>query len=305
MMRMNKVWMAVLVLVAAAGASGQAPPAGYTVDKDKKEVHIPCKVAQRKLPNLPEIYPIEVVATHPPPKGQKAHETVVVFDAKPSDIHKALESLGLKAGKPVRGEDGVASGAELDVLIEFTDKAGAKKRLGMEAVLADRKTARSFPPLKWYFTGSSMKQVDPNKPDLTYSADLTGTLIGIYPVTDELVIQTNLTMKEEGAIKIEVAPGVLPPEGKDALLILRPAQPKPAVPAAAVSFRAAAESEGVKLGHRLTLPAAKAGSAPLPPFPSTSIADPYGYRKDLSAERPAASEARPAALPLPPVPAAK
>src|SRR5262245_66638349 len=72
------------------------------VDKDKKTITVPCKIAPRKLPNLNEIYPIEVIACWPAPKGQKAHETVVVYDAKPSEIHKAVESLGLKAGKPAR-----------------------------------------------------------------------------------------------------------------------------------------------------------------------------------------------------------
>jgi len=306
MMRKSRIWVAIAGLWAAAVASGQAPPAGFTVDKEKKEILIPCRIAPRKLPNLPEIYPIEVVATYPAPKGQKAHETVVNFDAKPSDIHKALESLGLKAGKPVRGEDGVVSGAELDVLLEFADKTGAKKRVGVESILVDRKTGKAFPPLKWHFTGSSVKQVDPAKPDLTYSADIAGTLIGLYPVTDELVIQTNLTMKEEGAIKIEVGPGLLPPEGKEALLILRAAAPRPAQPAApVVSARAAAEAEGAKSVHRMTLTVARPGAVALPPFPSTSLVDPFQHRKDVVPDRATSAEARTMALPLPPIPPMK
>ena len=66
-----------------------------------------------------------------------------VLAARHSPLSSAMTNLRQQpAGKPVRGEDGVASGAELDVLIEFTDKAGAKKRLGMESVLADRKTGK-------------------------------------------------------------------------------------------------------------------------------------------------------------------
>ena len=52
-----------------------------------------------------KIYPIEVVACWANPKGKKAHETVLTIDVKPSDVHKALESIGLKPGKPARGED--------------------------------------------------------------------------------------------------------------------------------------------------------------------------------------------------------
>ena len=61
------------------------------------------------------IYPIEVIACAEFPKGQKAHETVITVDAKPSEVHKALESLGLKAGKPAApgGEDSVAISGDL------------------------------------------------------------------------------------------------------------------------------------------------------------------------------------------------
>ena len=72
---------------------------GLVVDKNAKTVTIAAKVAPRQLPNLKQVYPLEVVATFPAPKGRKAHETVVTFDAKPSDVHKALESLGLVLGK--------------------------------------------------------------------------------------------------------------------------------------------------------------------------------------------------------------
>ena len=59
----------------------------------------------RKLPTLDQIYPIEVIGTLPRPAGPEAHETVLTFKGvRPSDVHKALESLGLKPGKPAYGE---------------------------------------------------------------------------------------------------------------------------------------------------------------------------------------------------------
>ncbi|MFX7739800.1 hypothetical protein ABTJ99_20670, partial [Acinetobacter baumannii] len=83
-------------------------------------ITVDCKIAPRKIddPAYKEIYPIEVMASWPfrqePPGGQKAHETVVTFDfdTKPSQIHKALEDLGLKAGKPVKGGEDVPEGPE-------------------------------------------------------------------------------------------------------------------------------------------------------------------------------------------------
>lgn len=191
-----------------------------TVDKDKKSIRIACKMAPRKLPNLEEIYPIEVVASWAAPKGQKAHETIVTFDIKPSELHKALESFGLKPGKPAKGQDSAAEGPEVRVLIEFTNDAGATKKLPVEKVLVDRKTGKTMPTLKWRFTGSAMKKLDPTKEDQVYGADHSGTLIGIFPVTDETVIQSNLTMKEEPFIKMETNKELLPKEGTDVTLII-------------------------------------------------------------------------------------
>src|SRR5437899_10180200 len=110
----------------ASAAAEPAQPAGVAVDKEKRTVAVPCKIAPRKIddPAYKEIYPIEVVACWPwhkePGKGgQKAHETVVVFDPliKPSAVHKALEELGLKPGTPVKGgtKKDVPQGPEVDI----------------------------------------------------------------------------------------------------------------------------------------------------------------------------------------------
>ncbi len=210
---------------AAPGATPAAPaadakaPAGITIDKEKKTVTIACKVAPRKLPNLSEIYPIEVIATQP--KGNKAHETVVTFDIKPSDVDKALRSLGLTPGTPAKGEGAVAKGPEVKVSLEIPGEGGAPaKRIPIEKALVDRKTGKAMPNLKWHFTGSVFKQPDPNKDEKVYGADLTGTLIAIFPVTDETVLQTNLTMKEEPLLKMETNKKLLPAEGKAISLVI-------------------------------------------------------------------------------------
>ena len=202
--------------------SAQDKPAeAIKIDKDKKTITLACKIAPRKLPNLNEIYPIEVIASLAAPKGQKAHETVVTFDAKPSDIHKAVEELGLKPGKPAKGEGAEAAGHEVKIFIELPGAGGLAKRMPIEKVLVDRKTGKTMPNLKWTFTGSISKQPDPNKPDKVYGADSTGTLIAIFPVTDETVFQTNLTMKDEPLIKLDTNTKVLPDVGTDVLLVIQ------------------------------------------------------------------------------------
>jgi hypothetical protein len=196
-------------------------PGTMTVDKAKRTITIECAVAPRKLPNLAEIYPIEVIACFPAPIGQKAHETVVTFNGlRPSTVHKALLELGLKPGKPARGEDTRAEGPEVKLYLEFTDTAGRPKRLPLEDVLIQRDNGRPIPRLKWLFTGSVMLQPDPEKDEKVPGADLTGSLITVFPVTDEVLIQSNLTMKEEATMKLEIGPNVLPKEGTPLKLII-------------------------------------------------------------------------------------
>lgn len=198
---------------------------GIAIDKDKKSVSIDAKMAPRKLPSLDQIYPIEVIACwshdRKDGKGQKAHETVVTIDVLPSEVHKALEAVGLKPGKPVKGGEEAGIGPEVNVFIEFKSEGGAFKKLSMDKVLLDPKTKAPFPKsVKFRFTGSVMSKPDPNKSETKYGADLTGTLIAVYPVTDETVCQTSLTMKEEKYLKLETNAAVLPPAGTPVKLIL-------------------------------------------------------------------------------------
>ncbi len=215
------LYLGAMLLFVASATAQDKPAEAIKIDKEKKTVTIACKIALRKLPNLSEIYPIEVIASLPAPQGQKAHETVVTFEAKPSDIHKAVESLGLKPGKPAKGEGAAAEGPEVKIFLDLPGAGGLTKRLPIEKALVDRKTAKAMPPLKWIFTGSISKQPDPNKPEKVYGADTTGTLIAIFPVTDETVFQTSLTMKDEPLIKLDTNPKVLPEIGTDVQLVIQ------------------------------------------------------------------------------------
>ncbi|HEV8290757.1 MAG TPA: YdjY domain-containing protein [Tepidisphaeraceae bacterium] len=210
-------WMLAIVLIVGMQVLAADAPAGIVVDPAKKSVTIPAKVAPRKLAALTEIYPVEVIACWPTEKkGEKAHETVVVFDVKPSEVHKALESFGLKPGKPAMGEGDKAEGPEVMVFLELPDG----KKVPIEKTLLDKKTGKPMPKLKWYFTGSVMTQPNPEKDEKVYGADMTGTLVGIFPVTNQVVIQTNLTMKDEPLLKLETDKKLLPPEGTAVKLII-------------------------------------------------------------------------------------
>ena len=211
---------AVVCVSDRAAAEVQTPT--LNIDKRRRRIEIPCRIAPRKLPNLQEIYPLEVVATYPAPLGQKAHETVVTFDVRPSDVAKALESLGLKPGSPARGDDEPPTGPELSILLAVPGVVEGKPRLlPMERTMVDRRTGKSLPPLKWHFTGSAMRQPDPEKPLKVYGADLGGTLITLFPVTDETVIQANLNMTHSSLLRMEVNKNVLPDEGTPVTLVIQ------------------------------------------------------------------------------------
>lgn len=202
-------------------AAGLRPVAKAEVDAAARTVRIPCRIAPRKLPNLKEVYPLEVVATYPAPLGQKAHETVVNFDVRPSEVHKALrEAFGLSPGTPSRSEDAAGTGPAVAIYIEVPGLGGKPVRVPLEKAMVDRRTGKPLPALKWVFTGSAERQPDPNKPDRVYGADLTGTLISIYPVTDETVFQSSLTMREAALLKLEVNRNLIPEEGTAAVLLI-------------------------------------------------------------------------------------
>lgn len=264
---------------------------GVTVDAAKKEVRVPCKIAPRKLPNLPEVYPIEVVATLPAPKGQKAHETVVVFDAAPSEVHKALESLGLKPGKPGRGEV-LGTGPEFEVLLDLPAAGKTPARqIPIESALVEKRTGKPLPRVKWRFTGSALKEGK-------FGADVSGTLIALYPVTDEVVLQSGLTMREEGMIKLDTAKNVLPPEGTAATLVLRVASGAPVPPAAAAAPDP--EKQVLKLSRSVgPAPLAAPVVAPGPAPASAGSADPFEHRREVRPGKGLADSIRPADLPAP------
>jgi hypothetical protein len=228
MYRIYTPLLVALLVPAVLTGGGQQGPAGIKVDKAKRTVTIDAKIAPRKLEYLKgEIYPIEVIACWPHPKGKKAHETVVTFDVMPSAVHKALEEIGLKAGKPVLGEtDKQSEGPEVKVYIEVPDVGGEVRRIPIEQALVDIKTGKQPKNLKWRFTGSVIKQADPTKPEKSYGADLSGTLIVIFPVSDETVLQTTLSMKEEKYLKLETNTKRLPKEGTPVKLILEAAGSK-------------------------------------------------------------------------------
>lgn len=212
-----------LVFINVPTHAGKKDDPGVKVDKEKRTITIDAKIAPRKLEHLKgEIYPIEVIACWAHPRGKKAHETIVTIAANPSAVHKGLESLGVKPGKPVMGESDTASqGPEVNIYLEMPTADGETKRITIDKALVDSRTGKAFPKsVKWRFTGSVMTQPDPNKDEKIYGADVSGTLGVIFPVSNQTVFQTSLTMKEEKFMKLETNTKLLPKEGTSVKLVI-------------------------------------------------------------------------------------
>jgi len=216
------IGLAALATPDSFAGKGEPKDAGVKVDKAKKTVTIDAKIAPRKLEYLKgEIYPIEVIACWPHPKGKKAHETIVTIDAQPSAVHKALEELGIKPGAPVMGGKEAGKGPEVSIYLELPTPDGEWKRVPIDKTLVDSRTGKPFPKsVKWRFTGSVMSKPDPNKDDKVYGADLSGTLGVIFPVSDQTVFQSSLTMAEEGLMKLETNAKLLPKIGVAVKLVI-------------------------------------------------------------------------------------
>src|SRR5947208_2709287 len=121
----------ILVGFGSARAADKEVAKGVRVDEEKRTVSVDCKIAPRKMED-PKfqgiIYPVEVIACWAYPKGQKAHETVVTIDGiKPSEVHKAIESLGIKPGKPTTQNK--AEGPEVNIYLEIPGTGDKPKRV--------------------------------------------------------------------------------------------------------------------------------------------------------------------------------
>jgi hypothetical protein len=209
-----------LLLLQQAATDAGKNDSGITVDKDKRVIKIDAKMAPRKI-YKDTIYPIEVVACWPHPKGKKAHETVVTIEAKPSAVHQALVDLGLKPGTPVIGDTKEeAQGPKVNLFIEFPGPDGEMKRVSIEKTMVDA-NGKQFPKsVEFRFTGSVKVKPDPTKDETIYGADYSGTLISIFPVTNETVFQTNLKFKDQEFLRLEVNTKLLPKEGTPVKLVI-------------------------------------------------------------------------------------
>src|SRR5262249_19748800 len=129
-----------------------------------------------------------------------------------------------------------------------------------------------------------------------YAADSSGTMIGLYPVTDEVVCQSALTMREEGLIKLETNKQALPPENTPVSMVIKVAGgPPPSVAGGADPGKQVQKfSRGVGPGEA---PAPNVGASSAPP--SAQASDPFEHRKEIRPGKALQDSSRPIDVPPP------
>ena len=171
---------------------------------------------------------LEQVACSP---NSREHESLVVVEAKPSEVHAALLLAGFEPGSPGTWsyvDDALnftqPTGDRLDVLVRYEDRAGDVLLEPINAWIQDHRGQHDFPDEPWVFGGSAF-QKNPQwmGPGEHYVADMTGSIIGLVTFGDE-VIGFSRIIADQDAVQPpswEVRTDHVPPRGTEVTLILR------------------------------------------------------------------------------------
>lgn len=181
---------------------------------------------------------LEQIACTP---GTREHESLVVADVVPSQVHAVLLLAGFEPGRPGRWEEVARDdaggpprfvfdppvGTALDVRFRWQDPAGHRHDVPASAWITDADAGRPFPRRPWIFGGSRMVRPG-TSPDTLYLADATGSLVGLVTFGDEVI-----GFSEVYADQADVQPpqwvvrrSALPPPGTPLRLVLRRWRPE-------------------------------------------------------------------------------
>ncbi len=178
---------------------------------------------------------LEQIACAP---NSREHESLVVVQARPSEIHTALLMAGLKNGSPGRwtyADDELSFappvGDQVDVLVRYADREGKQLEHSIRDWIVDARGRHEFPEHPWVFGGSSFA---PNPqwmgPGEHYVADMTGSVIGLVTFGDEVIGFSKVISDQEAVHppQWQIAMSKVPPRGAEVTLILRKIEPKKA-----------------------------------------------------------------------------
>jgi hypothetical protein len=164
--------------------------------------------------------------------GTREHETLVVSEALPSNVHAALLLAGHEPGSPGRwtyDNNQVAvtppTGPAFDVFVRYEATDGSEVTEPISNWIRDHLGEVEFPDDPWIF-GGSMLALGPEGREV-YVADYSGSIIGLVTFGDEVIGFENVLADQHDIQprEWEVDPTRIPPMGTPVTVILRPRAP--------------------------------------------------------------------------------
>lgn len=173
---------------------------------------------------------LEQIACSP---NSREHESLVVVKAVPSDIHAALLLAGFVSGSPGLWyyQDGELkfkqpTGANLTIQARYINSDGKTVQEPINQWIRDPINQSRFPDEPWVFGGSEFrKNPESMGPGEHYTADFTGSIIGLVTFGDEVLGFKRIISDQETvhAPQWEVNVERIPPLGTEVTLIIRQA----------------------------------------------------------------------------------
>lgn len=165
---------------------------GIRVDRDRRLVEfdglVPIDVNDLDPLGYYKVVFLECVVTTP--GAEKDHETLVVADIRPSNLHAALLMIGAEPGAPGDwawdGQDVLrtaARGDEIEVTLLWEAPDGARIERDARELIVNERTGEQFGGSAWVFAGS----VEAPEIPAPYAADATGLLVGLATFGTEVV----------------------------------------------------------------------------------------------------------------------
>ncbi len=219
-----------LILLAAGQEHPPTPPEAdpappglphIRIDRDKKTVDFDARVILREGEWL------ELLVCSP---RTREHEAILVTDAKPSHLHLAMLTIGLKPGRPMWWERTETElhphppmGDEVEVAI-LVEKDGQTLEHPAAHWIIHGETREKMPDSRFLFTGSRFREVQGQR---VYLADYEGTVLSLVNFGDDLLVRRTDEQGGQDHGNPDWVPNteLIPPVGTTVVIRLRPATP--------------------------------------------------------------------------------
>ena len=141
---------------------------GLVADRQAKRVEVMAEATGLTAETIVEFLIIDA-------GSGKGYEALMWSFARPSDVHRALEFIGMTPGKPFNPPKlrFWSKGERVRVSIDTGDELGANSRpLRLESLVMDKLTGKPLPEAGFVFAGSFMVEKSGEKPGRAYAADV-------------------------------------------------------------------------------------------------------------------------------------